>query len=93
MPLRRAPGLEFEYTNSGYVLLARIIEVVAEKPFHEFQQERIFDVLGMTNTTDGTRFNGSGNMATTLEDYAKWDRALWDGTLLNGETSGYDDHE
>ncbi len=86
-PLRRAPGMEWEYTNSGYVLLARIIEVVAEKPFHEFQQERIFDVLGMADTTDSKRFNGSGNMSTTLEDFTKWDRALWDGTLLGEETA------
>jgi len=87
MPLRRAPGEEWEYTNSGYVLLARIIEVISGKPFHEFQQERILDVLGMKDTTDSQRFNGSGNMVTTLEDYAKWDRALWDGSLLGTETS------
>jgi CubicO group peptidase (beta-lactamase class C family) len=77
MESRRPPGQEYEYTNSGYVLLARIIEVVSGKPFHVFQQERIFDVLGMEDTTDSQRFNGSGNMRTTLEDYAKWDRALW----------------
>lgn len=104
MPRRRAPGLEFEYTNSGYVLLARIVELVAGMPFHEFQQQRIFDVLGMTRTKDSKTFNGSGNMMTTLEDYAKWDRALWGESLLkdqatkqlfqsgqfdNGETVGY----
>lgn len=82
LPLRRKPGQVFEYTNSGYVMLARIIEVVAKKPFHQFQQERILDVLSMTSTTDSTRFNGSGNMSTSLVDYARWDRALWDGTLL-----------
>ncbi len=87
MPVRRAPGVKWEYTNSGYVLLARIIEVISGMTFHQFQKERIFDVLGMINTTDSTRFNGSGNMAMPLEDYAKWDRALRDGTLLNDRTS------
>lgn len=77
MDLRRAPGIGFEYTNSGYVLLTRIIEVVTQESFHDFQKRRIFDVLGMTDTTDSTRFNGSGNMRTTLVDYTKWDRALW----------------
>jgi len=85
LPLRRPPGTAFEYTNSGYVLLARIVEIIAHKPFHEFQQERIFDVLGMEDTRDSERFNGSGNLRITLEDYAKWDRALWDGTLLEDE--------
>ncbi|TWU03396.1 serine hydrolase domain-containing protein [Neorhodopirellula pilleata] len=78
MDLRRAPGIEHEYTNSGYVLLTRIIEVIAGEPFHEFQQRRIFDVLELNDTTDSERFNGSGNMVTTLVDYAKWDKALWD---------------
>lgn len=89
MGLRRAPGEKFEYTNSGYVLLARIIETIAGEPFHAFQQRRIFDVLGMTTTSDSARFNGSGNMKTTLVDYTKWDRALWeqDSRLLSA--AGY----
>ena len=87
VPLRRVPGVQWEYTNSGYVLLARIVEVVAGKPFRQFQKERIFDVLGMAHTKASTGFNGSGNMTMTLEDYRKWDRALWDGTLLNAKTS------
>lgn len=77
-PPLREPGKLWEYTNSGYVLLARLIEVIAGEPFHQFQKRRIFDVLGMAHTTDSERFNGSGNMVTTLDDYAKWDRAIWD---------------
>jgi len=87
LPLLRPPGIKHDYTNSGYVLMCRILEVIIEKPFHEFQQDRIFDLLDMHDTTDSTRFNGSGNMSTTLLDYAKWDRALWNETLLNDETS------
>lgn len=87
MPVRRPPGQRYEYTNSGYVLLTRIIEVVTGESFHEFQQARIFDVLDLTGTTDSTLFNGSGNMSTTLVDYTKWDRALWerDARLLSPE--------
>jgi CubicO group peptidase (beta-lactamase class C family) len=86
MPLRRAPGVKYEYTNSGYVLLARIVEVLAGKPFHEFQKERIFDVLGMNQASDSVTFNGSGNMFVSLRDYEKWDRALWNGSLVKPET-------
>ncbi|QDT12621.1 Penicillin-binding protein 4* [Planctomycetes bacterium K23_9] len=88
--LRHPPGQNFEYTNSGYVLLARIIEVIAGEPFHAFQMKRILDVLDMSDTTDSTRFNGSGNMKTTLLDYAKWDQAMWekDDRLL--PSAGYD---
>jgi len=89
MDMRRPPGQQFEYTNSGYVLLTRILEVITRESFHDFQQRRIFDVLGMTETTDSTRFNGSGNMRTTLVDYTKWDQALWrkDPRLLSA--AGY----
>lgn len=85
MDVRRAPGKEFEYTNSGYILLTRLIEVIVGEPFHAFQQRKLLDVLGMTETTDSHRFNGSGNMVTTLVDYAKWDKALWqqDARLLS----------
>lgn len=89
MPIKRAPGQTFEYTNSGYVLLARIIEVVAGESFHDFQRRSIFDVLGMTRTTDSTRFNGSGNMRTTLLDYAKWDKALWEQDTRLLSAKGY----
>lgn len=44
----------------------------------------------MSDTTDSLRFNGSGNMKTTLADYTKWDTALWkqDSNLLSAE--GYE---
>jgi CubicO group peptidase (beta-lactamase class C family) len=44
------PGQEWDYSNTGYVLLARIVERVAGKPFPEFARERIFIPLGMTHT-------------------------------------------
>jgi len=44
------PGDRFEYSNSGYILLAMITEKVSGMPFHEFMKENVFDPLGMTNT-------------------------------------------
>lgn len=85
----RPPGQEFEYTNSGYVLLTRIIEVIVGDTFHDFQKRRIFDVLEMSSTTDSTRFNGSGNMGTTLVDYTKWDRAFWEQDARLLSPAGY----
>ena len=69
--------------------MARLVEVIACKPFHEFQQRRIFDVLELNDTTDSERFNGSGNMVTTLVDYAKDNEqfqlrsAMLDGEVLD----------
>lgn len=44
------PGTQFSYNNSGYVLLAKIIEEVTGKSYEENIQERIFDKVGMKNT-------------------------------------------
>jgi CubicO group peptidase (beta-lactamase class C family) len=43
-------GTKWEYSNSGYAVLAMIVEKVSGKPFGEFLQERIFTPLQMTNT-------------------------------------------
>ncbi len=40
-------GERFEYSNSGYVLLGLIVEVVAQKPFQDFVASEIFRPLGM----------------------------------------------
>jgi CubicO group peptidase (beta-lactamase class C family) len=44
------PGSRWSYSNTGFVLLGRIIEKVSGKPFAEFLTERILRPLGMTDT-------------------------------------------
>jgi CubicO group peptidase (beta-lactamase class C family) len=44
------PGTAWRYSNSGYALLALIIERASGRPFAEFLRERIFQPLGMTGT-------------------------------------------
>lgn len=44
------PNTRFHYSNTNYATLARIIEVVTEKPYAQFMEEYIFKPLGMTNT-------------------------------------------
>jgi CubicO group peptidase (beta-lactamase class C family) len=45
-----APGSRWEYSNSGYAVLAMIVEKVSGKSFGKFLQERIFTPLRMENT-------------------------------------------
>lgn len=49
-----APGTKFQYSNSGYVLLALIAEMVSGKPFPALLKERIFIPAGMNDTYAGT---------------------------------------
>src|SRR5258708_6426131 len=50
-PLRFQPGSRWEYSTAGIDALGRVIEVVSGMSFAEFMQKRIFDPLGMKNTT------------------------------------------
>lgn len=44
------PGDEFQYCNSGYILLAEIVKRVSGQSFAEFTQSRIFKPLNMKNS-------------------------------------------
>lgn len=44
------PGTKWSYSNTGYILLGRVVEKVSGEPFGAFIQRRIFQPLGMTNT-------------------------------------------
>lgn len=45
-----APGSEYRYSNSGYALLALVVEQASGKAFPEFLRTRIFQPLGMHDT-------------------------------------------
>ena len=48
--LNHPTGSEFLYTNTGYILLAVMVERVSGMPFRQFLTERIFAPLGMTRS-------------------------------------------
>lgn len=45
-----APGSAFRYSNSGYALLALVVEHVSGRSFADFLARNIFQPLGMTGT-------------------------------------------
>ena len=48
--LNFAPGEEWSYSNSGYVLLKEIVARASGAPFSEFAAKRLFEPLGMRST-------------------------------------------
>lgn len=44
------PGTEYKYSNTGYYLLALVVEAVTGKTYEENLRERIFGPLGMKNS-------------------------------------------
>jgi CubicO group peptidase (beta-lactamase class C family) len=57
-PMQYEPGAKWKYTQSGINVAGRVVEVVSGRLFDAFLQERLFDPLGMKDTTfypDGPR--------------------------------------
>ena len=45
------PGDKFEYSNTGYLVLASIVEKVSKQHFRDFLKENIFEPIGMSYST------------------------------------------
>ncbi len=48
--LQAAPGEEYNYNNSAFILLAGIVERISGQTFPEFMEENVFGPLGMNST-------------------------------------------
>jgi CubicO group peptidase (beta-lactamase class C family) len=46
-----APGVEYEYSNTGFFLLGVVIARISGESLAEFSRKRIFEPLGMRNTS------------------------------------------
>ena len=55
------PGSRWQYSNTNYVVVGRIIEKVSGQPLMAFLRTRILDKLGMTTAVDVTSTNWSGS--------------------------------
>jgi D-alanyl-D-alanine carboxypeptidase len=65
---RFAPGTDYHYTDTEYLLLGLIIEALEQKPLHEIFQERIFGPLGMVHTSMHLRSKPLKEPATPLTE-------------------------
>ncbi len=72
------PGTKWEYSNSGYAVLALIVEKVSGQPFGTFLRDHIFVPLGMTQTIAYER--GKNDVFERAYGYTK----------LNGEWREHD---
>jgi len=50
LPLEFEPGEKYSYSNSGYVLLTKVIETVSGQSYADYLQEHLLNLLGMQNT-------------------------------------------
>lgn len=53
------PGKKYNYSNTGYMMLADIVKEVSKLSFPDYMQEHIFKPLGMINSTIPDELNQS----------------------------------
>ena len=96
-----APGEGFHYSNTGYNLLALLVERLSGIPFEEFLKKNIFEPAGMTSTycchirRDGVPFENyaqatvfeDGSCVADIDSAEDGDVAAFDG--LNGDDYVY----
>lgn len=84
-----APGTEYRYSNTGYAVLAMIVEEMSNGRFAEFLEERIFSPVGMNNTVafeDGVSTVNNRAMGYTVTDNGveDSDQSLYSAVLGDG---------
>jgi CubicO group peptidase (beta-lactamase class C family) len=92
------PGLRWLYSSPGYLLVASIVEQVAEQPYGDFLAEHIFTPLGMEATTVGRPATGdvagealppmagTSDVWSTVGDLARYGEQIHSGALLGFES-------
>lgn len=72
-PLDFEPGAQFSYSNSGFVLLAHIIERVSGSAYATFLRDRVFQPLEMNNSGALTGRNIVPGLATGYDPLGQTD--------------------
>ena len=115
-PLEFEPGSKWQYSNSNYYLLGKIIETVSGMTYGGFLEMNIFRPLEMNNSglpvqylndlpkaATGYNADGAGELVaepavhsswpfaagglySTVNDMAKWERALRNETVLRNKS-------
>ena len=78
LPLEFAPGSQFSYSNSNYILLTRVIELASGASYPDYLQRAIFGPLGMAATRYGSH---TAMIRNRVQGYQHDD----DGQLLNAD--------
>jgi len=73
-----APGTAYHYSNSGYAVLARIVEAVSGTPFGGFLEARIFRPLGMRGTV--AHVDGVTTVSHRAYGYSRTPDGAWTRT-------------
>ncbi|MGH7475313.1 MAG: serine hydrolase domain-containing protein [Longimicrobiales bacterium] len=82
--LNFAPGEEWSYSNSGYVLLKEIVGRTSGMSFSEFARTRLFEPLGMENTMYAADIRAAKTGALAYEKEGD----VWKPAMMLGDERG-----
>jgi CubicO group peptidase (beta-lactamase class C family) len=82
------PGTEFRFSNYGFEIAGRIVEIVSKKKFEMLIKQKLFNPLSMRqtnfNTLDGSAPSPSVGAVSSANDYMQFLKMLLNGGVLNG---------
>ncbi len=85
--IKSNPGTEFQYSNIGFAIAARVAEVATKKRFDMLAQQKLFRPLGMRQTTfttlDAGAINSNSGARSTAADLMRFLRMLLNNGTLN----------
>ena len=82
-----APGERYEYSNTGYCLLAQIVEKISGVPFEDFMKKNVFDPAGLTSTFVGHPYKDGATIANGVCGMIRGESGF-----LNAEDTGWKDY-
>jgi CubicO group peptidase (beta-lactamase class C family) len=91
-PVAFAPGSKWVYCQSGINTAGRIAEVVTGKPLDKLMQERLFDPLGMKDTTFYPTEQQLPRIAKSYRRTEKSELSAVDTPFLNSKNPAARDH-
>ena len=84
-PMDFAPGDEFKYNNSGYIILGHIIESVTGQTYGQFLEETFFQPLGMKHTG----YDSSSKIIENRVPGYSWENGAYRNTAFLSMTLPY----
>jgi len=82
--LEFTPGKQFEYSNTGYVVLAQIVESISNQSLEDYSAKHIFEPLGMSNTRIFTLLSKRNEFKSRV--YGQHENKIFDLYHLEGVT-------
>ncbi|MBN1292338.1 MAG: beta-lactamase family protein [Candidatus Latescibacteria bacterium] len=76
--------INYDYTNTGYLLCGLIAQKIDKKPLQDVLRDRVFNKIGMTDTFMATDFRITRRMANGYTAF--YETGMWQNCILYDQT-------